>query len=250
MSRGNTWENAGTNNTSSKVSALPSRRMGKAPDAKRDYTDRYRAARPRLTDVTPGTRRRALHWRHALRLPARTALTALLCTLALATLALPAQAQWKWRDANGRVTVSDLPPPRDVPPTRTSCSDPTRPSCGPRQHRPRPPRHLHRPPAVDRELQARREATVREQAAREKADAARLNEQRAENCRNARAHLSALDSRAAHRAHQRQGRARDPRRRTARRRIAPGARRHHVGLPLSLSPDLSLIAAPALPRLR
>ena len=29
-------------------------------------------------------------------------------------LALPAHAQWKWRDASGRVTVSDRPPPRDV----------------------------------------------------------------------------------------------------------------------------------------
>jgi hypothetical protein len=28
---GRTWENAGTNNTSSKVSALPRRRMGEAP---------------------------------------------------------------------------------------------------------------------------------------------------------------------------------------------------------------------------
>src|SRR6202007_1239266 len=39
VSRGNTWENAGTSNTSSKVSALPRRRMGKAPDAKGDYTE-------------------------------------------------------------------------------------------------------------------------------------------------------------------------------------------------------------------
>ena len=27
----------------------------------------------------------------------------------------PAFAQWKWKDAQGRVTVSDLPPPRSVP---------------------------------------------------------------------------------------------------------------------------------------
>jgi len=39
VSRGNTWENAGTNRTSSKVSALPRRRMRKAPDAKRHYTE-------------------------------------------------------------------------------------------------------------------------------------------------------------------------------------------------------------------
>jgi Domain of unknown function (DUF4124) len=38
--------------------------------------------------------------------------------LALAALTLApqeAQAQWQWRDAQGRVTVSDRPPPSDVP---------------------------------------------------------------------------------------------------------------------------------------
>jgi Domain of unknown function (DUF4124) len=38
--------------------------------------------------------------------------------LALAALTLvpqEAQAQWQWRDAQGRITVSDRPPPSDVP---------------------------------------------------------------------------------------------------------------------------------------
>src|ERR1017187_325860 len=34
---------------------------------------------------------------------------------ALALLALPAQAQWKWRDAAGHVQYSDLPPPSGTP---------------------------------------------------------------------------------------------------------------------------------------
>ncbi len=43
-----------------------------------------------------------------------------LASLALAVAALTlapqvAQAQWQWRDAQGRVTVSDRPPPSDVP---------------------------------------------------------------------------------------------------------------------------------------
>lgn len=128
-----------------------------------------------------------------LRLPARTALSALLWTLAMATLALPASAQWKWRDASGRITVSDLPPPREVPPQDILLRpDPTalRPTAAPASAASAPVPA----PTVDRELQARREATARDQAARERADAARLNEQRAENCRNARTHLSALDS--------------------------------------------------------
>ena len=47
-------------------------------------------------------------------LPWRQRLTqwlALVCALGLCS---AAQAQWKWRDKDGRVTASDLPPPRDV----------------------------------------------------------------------------------------------------------------------------------------
>lgn len=38
----------------------------------------------------------------------------LLCSLVLLTLAPVAQAQWKWRDADGRVQYSDRPPPGQV----------------------------------------------------------------------------------------------------------------------------------------
>lgn len=45
--------------------------------------------------------------------PSRTALClALALTLMGVT---PAHAQWKWRDAQGRVSMSDRPPPNDVP---------------------------------------------------------------------------------------------------------------------------------------
>ena len=47
---------------------------------------------------------------------------------------------------------------------------------------------------MDKELQARKQAADQEQAARAKADADRLNAQRAENCRSARSHLAALDT--------------------------------------------------------
>ncbi len=108
---------------------------------------------------------------------------------------LPTAAQWKWKDASGRITVSDLPPPRDVPPQNIL----QRPEL--RQAAPTPAASAASSaaaptpqPAVDRELQARRDAAAREQGAREKAEAARLAEQRAQNCRNARTHLAALDS--------------------------------------------------------
>jgi hypothetical protein len=51
--------------------------------------------------------------RLSLRSAPKVAAWCLVATL-LALSATPADAQWKWRDKDGRVTVSDLPPPRDV----------------------------------------------------------------------------------------------------------------------------------------
>jgi hypothetical protein len=111
----------------------------------------------------------------------------------------PADAQWKWRDQSGQVNVSDRPPPKDVPekdilarPTpqgrtavevpaaaASAASSPSRPEVG---------------APVDRELEARKKAAEQEQAARAKAEADRLAENRAENCRRARAQAGALES--------------------------------------------------------
>lgn len=114
-------------------------------------------------------------------------------------LALPALAQWKWRDKDGRVTASDLPPPRDVldkdilqrPPEirrAPSRADPVAsavaapvPSAAPKG-------------ALEREVEARKLATEQQQAAKAQADEDKLRAQRDENCRRARSHLAALDS--------------------------------------------------------
>jgi Domain of unknown function (DUF4124) len=111
-------------------------------------------------------------------------------------LAWPAQAQWKWRDKDGRVTASDLPPPREVLDKDIIAR----------------PAEVRRPPArpvsaasapgllaapkgpLEREVEARRLAAEQQQAAKAKADEERLRAQRAENCRRARGHLAALDS--------------------------------------------------------
>ena len=51
----------------------------------------------------------------------------------LLCMAIPAAAQWMWRDANGRVTASDIPPPREIPDkdilhlSLIHISEPTRP---------------------------------------------------------------------------------------------------------------------------
>ena len=127
----------------------------------------------------------------------RPALVALATVLALVCLAPPAFAQWKWRDKAGQITVSDLPPPRDVAP-QDILQRPD-PAALARQAAAAPASAasaaaVPQRPAVDPELQARRRAAEQEQAAREQAGAAKLAEQRQQNCRNARSHLAALDS--------------------------------------------------------
>jgi hypothetical protein len=123
------------------------------------------------------------------------------------TLVQPAAAQWKWRDAGGRVTASDLPPPRDIPdkdilqrpgaaprpaaaaasaPTGTSA--PSAASAAPATAAPPPTR------PQDKQLEARkREAELQEQA-KARAEEQRQAAVRADNCSRARAHLATLDS--------------------------------------------------------
>jgi hypothetical protein len=118
-------------------------------------------------------------------------------TLAL-SLAQPAAAQWKWRDATGRVTASDMPPPRDVPEkdiiqrpgsARAYVAPPAAASAAsaaaaaPRASAP-----------VDKELEARRKAAEQQAQAKAKADEARIAAQRADNCARARSYLQTLDS--------------------------------------------------------
>ena len=123
-----------------------------------------------------------------------------LATVLLACcLTLPAQAQWKWRDKDGRVTASDLPPPRDVldkdiiqrPPELRRAPARAEPAASAASA----PGQAAAPKGpLEREVEARRLAAEQQQAAKAKADEERLRAQRAENCRRARSHLAALDS--------------------------------------------------------
>lgn len=118
-----------------------------------------------------------------------------LLALALLAVSLPSQAQWKWRDKDGSVTVSDRPPPRDIadkdilirpaaarrallPASAASAVSATAEGKGP----------------LDREVEARRRAADQEQAAKTKAEEAQRNAQRAENCQRARAQVGTLES--------------------------------------------------------
>jgi hypothetical protein len=111
---------------------------------------------------------------------------------------LPAHAQWKWRDKDGQVNVSDRPPPRACP-TRTSWPgrnrNPTapRPAGTCRVGGQRPPLHAA-PTALEREVQARKRAAEQEQAAKAKAEEERIAAISAQNCRNARSQIAALES--------------------------------------------------------
>ena len=140
----------------------------------------------------------------------RPAALPLLLTLALLS-ALPAWAQYRWKDANGQVHASDLPPPREVPEkdvlkrpsrdakpaaplgtaasptparataataTTAASATPARPASG----------------TVDPELAARRQQAEAQARARAGADEERGAALRADNCQRAREQLARLDT--------------------------------------------------------
>jgi hypothetical protein len=134
-------------------------------------------------------------------LPWFTAASVLLVGAALLLSSPQAHAQWKWKDKNGQVHVSDLPPPRDVAdkdvlqrptaPTRTivvapgaaASAAPTAaaPAAAPRT-------------ALDSELEKRRKAAEAEKTAQSTAEEEKLAGQRRENCARAKSHAAALES--------------------------------------------------------
>lgn len=113
----------------------------------------------------------------------------------LCVAALPAAAQWKWRDARGVVVISDMPPPRDVP-ERDVLQKPTlvlqRQSAAPAASAPAV--ETAAKPKVDPELEARRKKAEAEQQEKHKAEEAQIAAQRADNCKRARAYADSLNS--------------------------------------------------------
>ncbi len=125
-----------------------------------------------------------------------------LAALLGSTLALPASAQWKWRDKNG-VQYSDLPPPPGV----TDADILQRPTAATRKtNAPAPAAAASAasgtpglaPKTVDPELEAKRKKTEEEanakKKAEEKAEETRLAAAKADNCTRAQAQLRTLDS--------------------------------------------------------
>jgi hypothetical protein len=132
---------------------------------------------------------------------ARALAPALVLALAATAASAQPQQQWKWRDAGGRITVSDLPPPRDVAdkdilqrpdpvvrkpaPTAAGASAAASAASAAAAPAARP---------VDKDLEARKRAAEAERQAKAKAEEDKLAQQRAENCRRARSHITTLES--------------------------------------------------------
>ena len=117
--------------------------------------------------------------------------------------ALPAAAQWKWRDQSGRTQYSDLPPPPGVAendilqrPRGSSRAPGARPapmaaaaSASSASAAP-----LMAARASDPELEARRKKAEQEVADKKKAEDAKVAAARADNCSRAKEQMRTLDS--------------------------------------------------------
>lgn len=128
-------------------------------------------------------------------------LLAAACALLLS--ALPAQAQWKWRDSSGRVQISDMAPPPTVPdkdilqrprgitqPAPDTATPPTAAAAASAT-----PAAAAKPKGpLDAEIERRRKADEQDKAAKARAEEERRSAQRADNCNRAREMVATLES--------------------------------------------------------
>jgi hypothetical protein len=126
----------------------------------------------------------------------RTSVAATAALVLAACLSTPAFAQWKWRDKSGHVTVSDLPPPRDIADKDVlqRPSDMVRKPPAAAQPASAPASGAENKMRVDPELEARRKRAEQDQGAQRRQEAQRDDAARAENCRRAQAQLRSLES--------------------------------------------------------
>ena len=112
------------------------------------------------------------------------------------------QAHWKWRDANGHIQYSDLPPPKTVAPKDILIRPmPAPPSLVPAASAASAPAASAAAsevaPAVsdvDPALEAKRKQAEQEETAKRKAEETRIAQARAQSCERARAALRTLES--------------------------------------------------------
>jgi len=113
-----------------------------------------------------------------------------------ATLALPAAAQWKWRDKNGQMQYSDLPPPQGV----SEQDILQRPSAAQRRAAFAAAVQASAASApvpvaakVEPELEAKRKKEQQDKAAKAKAEEERVAVAKADNCTRAKGYMRTLD---------------------------------------------------------
>ena len=122
-----------------------------------------------------------------------------LTTLIASTLAGPAAAQWKWRDAAGRTQYSDLPPPPGTAAQNilqrpaAAVRDNAAPTSAPAPAVKASGALLLMPKASEPELDARRKQAAQLAADAKKADDARLAAAKAENCARAKVFMRTID---------------------------------------------------------
>jgi len=116
-----------------------------------------------------------------------------------ATLALPAAAQWKWRDASGHTQYSDTPPPpsiadKDILQRPAAANAAAARRAIPAASEPAATASAPLAPKVDSELEAKRKKTEQDAVDKKKADDAKTAEARAANCARAKTQMRSLDS--------------------------------------------------------
>ena len=122
----------------------------------------------------------------------RSPLVALCAALLGAGLALPAAAQWKWRDKSGHIQYSDLAPPAGI----AEADILARPNGQMRRSsmvEPAASAASAAPKTVDPELEARRKKAEQETTSAKKAEDEKVAAQRADNCARAKTYQRTLD---------------------------------------------------------
>jgi hypothetical protein len=125
---------------------------------------------------------------------------AVLAAVLGATFALPAAAQWKWRDAGGRTQYSDTPPPPSIAEKdilqrpQGSATLSTRRTAAPAPASAASDAPALAPKTADTELDAKRKQAEQEAADKKKAEEAKATAARAENCTRAKAQMRALEA--------------------------------------------------------
>ncbi|MFN3417462.1 MAG: DUF4124 domain-containing protein [Caldimonas sp.] len=109
--------------------------------------------------------------------------------------ALPATAQWKWKDSAGKVQYSDRPPPASVPERDILQRPSNARSIAPPPVDTAPAAAPAAPPAgVDKDLEARRRQEEQDREAKARTEKERIAQVRADNCARARSYMQTLDS--------------------------------------------------------